>query len=261
MKEPSKDTLILNTLLETKMVKTNRQLIRTPFTSYHENDSLLLQFILSEFLLACREIREIQARFNELQKHPPDQPREAILKKLLLCLEHLSGASHDTMRLFSWGQEGGILYKLDSYTALFCKRTAPEGTLEQSLHHSINQYLLLSMQLHDTLYRARTQIVNGKELLEEFRYLKENMIAHSEKCSALLSKAIECFSEDENVLFFLLRHKQEFDEFFNEAYVEQLLKKISRGALADLEKNLLDKYRSRGFIQLLPIIAEKFANL
>ncbi|MEM1282251.1 MAG: hypothetical protein AAGG81_01715 [Chlamydiota bacterium] len=247
-------------------MRSSHQRKRTPVTSYHENDSLLLQFILSEFLLVYREVKNLGRHFEELEsftaKKRPKQQRQEALFQLISSLETLSGASHDTMRLFSWGQEDGILHKFNSYAALFSRRSAPEGKNEQYFYRAINQSLLISIQLHDlALTIAELPSSKWKELIEEIGQLEGKIVSNTEKFSKLLFKIIQRFSNDENVIFFLLRHSKEFDELFCPGHVKRLLTKVSQGSLADLEKSLIKKYCKRGFTQLEPIIIEKFESL
>ncbi len=247
-------------------MKTSRPCRHAPVSSYHQSDSLLLQFILSEFLLVYKEVKTLHGHYEELetaiQKRRPVQKRQEIFNQFIINLETLSGASHDTMRLFSWGQEDGLLHKFNSYAALFSRRSAPEGKTEQSFYRAVNQCLLISIQLHDlalTVYELPPS--KWKNFLQELEQLEGKIISNAEKFSKLLSKMIQHLSDDENVIFFVLRHSTEFDELFHARYTKRLLTKVSQGSLGDLEKNLIKKYSKRGFPLLLPIITEKFEYL
>ena len=72
---------------------------------------------------------------------------------------------------------------------------------------------------------------------------------------------METFKEDENVLFFILRHKTQLEEAFGEKFVELLFKKMHRDGSAGIEKLLLKQYSKRGFDTLLPVIKAKMAQL
>lgn len=247
-------------------MKTSRQYRHTPVTSFHENDSLLLQFILSEFLLVYKEIKALDSYYEELKasilKRRPLQQRQDFFKQLITSLETLSGASHDTMRLFSWGQEDGVLHKFNSYAALFYRRSAPEGKTEQFFYRAVNQCLLLSIQLHDLAFTVNELPPSKwKDYLDEIEQLEGKIVSNAEKFAKLLSKMVNRFSDDENVIFFVLRHSRDFDELFHVGYTKNLLRKVGSTSLAELEKSLIKKYRKRGFTQLQPIITEKFATL
>jgi hypothetical protein len=247
-------------------VKSTQHSKHIPVGTYHENDSLLLQFILSEFLLVYQEISSLHSHFEGFQtaisKRRPKEQRQDFLDQLIASVELLSGASHDTMRLFSWGQEGGLLHKLNSYSALFSRRSAPNGKLEQTLYRHINQCLLISIQFHDLLLTVNEfPSSQWKNYIEELEALESKIISNGEKFSKLLPKIIQRFSEDENVIFFVLRHCKEFDQLFHEGFVKKILSKLDHGTLNDVEKYLVKQYRKRGFTQLLSVISEKFENL
>jgi hypothetical protein len=69
------------------------------------------------------------------------------------------------------------------------------------------------------------------------------------------------FHQDENVTFFLLRHREQFDKIFGQDFTKKFFKKMYAGGLPEAGKMMTQKYSERGFENLLPVIATKISEL
>lgn len=231
--------------------------------AFHQNDSLLLQFILSEYLLAQNQVIDLQNAFLKFQqlltKSSPLSTKKHELKQLIATTELLSGSSFDTMRLFSWGHESSLLYKLNGYCALFSHQYESKSQTEQTLYRYVNQQWLTCIQLHDTLHTFLDDSPkNWKIYMEEIGVFVDKIYKLGDRFKKLLPKVISPYAKDENVLFFIVRHHSDFDKLFGLGYTKSLLKKVSLKPIEELKKMISRRYNNRGFTQILPIISEKF---
>lgn len=227
---------------------------------YHQNDFLLLQFILSEYLISFNEIKHMHFLFMnfsfliETQSHKKKIINE--FNNIKLSIEKLSGASHHQMRLFAW-HESGLLNKLNHYCALFAKHF--DLLPAQKIYKYVNKSLLSCIELHELIFELQNK--NLENILQNFDYLKsieKKIYTRMFRVSRHLPEIVKRFSSNENVLFFLLRHKDDFEKLIDESFILNLMTVNYTNGLDDVKQLLLKNYSERGFHQLLPIIVEKF---
>jgi hypothetical protein len=110
----------------------------------------------------------------------------------------------------------------------------------------------------------------------QFHQLLSKLAApHAFKASALKTKylknlpeiflALEPFiegcKENENLIFYLLKHKEEIDECIHSGYLHSLLLKVHPSGLSELCEKLCDNYHHRGFYFLIPEIKLLMAQI
>lgn len=232
----------------------------------NHNDALLLQFILHEFMASHREIKNLKIlchTFNrQLEKRSSKKSRVKTLQDIEASVRNLTGACYNSMPPLYWNQEHSLLHKLNDYAAFFYHNSTLEGTKPQRLYQTISQVLLTSAQLHETLLSFDE--ISTKDWIDMMPLLFshiDKLMFHSHRVAKMLPNIIKEYGGDENVIFFLLRHSQELDAALSEGFVRKILEKIYPKGLAEAKKLLTNKYQSRGFSQLLPIISSKIDNL
>ncbi len=62
-----------------------------------------------------------------------------------------------------------------------------------------------------------------------------------------LEPLIKACKDNENLMFFLLKNRQEIDAVMQRGYLVGLLKKIHRGSMESLGEKMCDQYHQRGF--------------
>ncbi|MEC7839728.1 MAG: hypothetical protein VX777_06785 [Chlamydiota bacterium] len=231
-------------------------------TSYHQNDSLLLQFVLSEFLLTYQETINLHTKYKELSTAYAEKKSKSekitTLRQLIKITEKLTGASHNYMRIFSFHQDGGLLNKLNHYCSLF-NRQSPNSLKEaHSIYSCVNASWLGCIQLHDcVLALEELPLSRWKEPLEEISVLERKIFWEMSQIPKLLPKLIGEYSNNENVIFFIVRHHHDFEKLISESFVKNLLNDLYDDGVNEAKSFLLRRYRRRGFEQLIPIISDK----
>lgn len=224
--------------------------------SYHHNDSLLFQFILAEFLAIHTEI----APLRKLTA-PPRSTMQC--EAILIPVTKLTGASYDTMRLFVWNQETGILSKFKNYCALYAQNFVaeqPASKRVQLLHQNANQAWLYCIHCLDLLHTLKDKGINAKTG-ESLCKACDKLLNCLSRITKALVPLLDAFSSDENVLFFILRHRSEVDAIYGEGFTAQTLSKMDPEGLAGIEKMLTHRFVKRGFNHLLPSIKTHIAQL
>lgn len=211
----------------------------THLNSFHQSNSLLFQFILNDFLIALRAVK------GASEQSPLDY------KSIVEAMTQLSGSTQHYMRLFSWNFDLGILAKLRSYSAFISDSMSNEDPDLTAIHRCADQAWFQSVEC---LTKARSEDPTlNLDLVK--------LSARMHRFGDLLGKAALQFSDDENVVYFFLRHYKEFDELILKGFVCKLLNKMYPHGIAEAEKFLLKRYSVRGFNNLLANISAKIAEL
>lgn len=190
--------------------------------SYHSSSSLLLQFILYEYF-TVHKLLKLNRSFKK-------------------AIHNLAGSTLASMRFFSWTLDDSPIAKIKNYCAqLHHHRDVPKIERESVRKHSFELWELG---------------LEGSELIEKKKSPKD-LFTKIEKEASLLGKGlmrlIKNFSSDENVLYFILRHKELFDDTFGKGSTQKLIKK---------NKNIIiENYKKRQFDSLIPTIYEKLSRL
>lgn len=224
--------------------------------SYHHHSHLLMQFVLSELLLAYAEIQKIE----QLMTIAP-QYDSAMLAQLTSKIVKLSGSAQGYLRLFAW-TEDGILAKIKNYCTFLYQEGGLHNQDHVDMHREADNAWLYSLQAFDTVQLIARQLPEGAiwdpTLLSQL-VLKINRSIL--RFSRLTTKAIMQFHRNENVLFFILRHHTQFDELYGAHSVKKLLQKMFTNSLEEARHFLSKKYIDRGFGNLESLIKEKIAEL
>lgn len=206
--------------------------------AYHYDPSLLFQFILSETLATLRFTKKLL----------DSEPEEAAG-----ALRNLVGTLNDPYRLFSWAPENGTLAKLKAYCSYFAHSAEPYDNVLIPLVHTAEQSWLLSMVcLDDLRHFERTK--QGGDTPAKLRKSIKELAAALNRLAKLIAKLIEQFWNDENVIYFILRHRDEFDEVFGDKFVKTLLKKMYLGGMWGAASFLSKRFSKRGFDHLISAI-------
>lgn len=206
--------------------------------AYHYDPSLLFQFILSETLATLRFTKKLlDAEADEVAEP----------------LRNLVGTLNDPYRLFSWAPENGTLAKLKAYCSYFAHSAEPYDNVLIPLVHTAEQSWLLSLVcLDDLRHYERTK--GSGETAEKLKKSIKELALSLNRLAKQIAKLIEQFWNDENVIYFILRHRSEFDEVFGDKFVKGLLKKMYLGGVWGAASFLSKRFTKRGFEHLIATV-------
>ncbi|MCE5318578.1 MAG: hypothetical protein LLG04_14600 [Parachlamydia sp.] len=246
--------LVTNPIREIDVTVRQRSL-HPHLNSYHHNESLLFQFILSEFLA-------IHAELAPLRKLTTPPRSTAQCDAILTPVVKLAGASFDTMRLFVWNQETGLLSKFKNYCGLYAQHRSeqPANKHVQVLHQNANQAWLYCMHCLDLLHTLKDKGINAKTG-ESLCKTNAKLLNCLNRIMKALVPLLGDFTGDENVLFFIVRHSSALDAIFGERFTALTLSTMDPKGLAGVENLLTGQYTKRGFDHLLPLIKTQISLL
>jgi hypothetical protein len=228
------------------------------FNAYHQSNSLLFQFILSEFLIAYREIQALDSLCK--REHPMAlnatvlRKEQEIFHTMETILAKLVGSTREYMRLFSWNFIDGVVSKLKNYCALFSQNADTDEKEPLAMQHYADKAWLYCLQGMDAL----RDTPNAHPAL---CHSLEKGLGAMHRLARLIARVIPQFRDDENVVFFVLRHKDKFDKVYGTKFVTKLFCRMYPKGLKEVQYFLSQKYAGRGFENLMPIIHKKISEL
>lgn len=209
-----------------------RRPILPVFNTYFASDSLLFQFVLHEFLRTLGEVYKLECVVSD-----EDTP-EAIHGKLTDYLLKLAGTEQEYVRIFTWIYDAGVLTKLKNSVDLLSQKATVEDSEMRSLHLVVHKAWLECLHSID-LYRNQELKALKPQVLKAMKLIR--------KIPAALKKVLARYDEDENVIYYLIRHKNQFDHIIGPDFLKDVLNK-------DSISFLIERYRMRGFDKLIPEI-------
>lgn len=248
-----------------------KRLTASPF---FQSKSLLFQFILSDFLRAFREVASFKKIHEELQSDDSSTSLDDAIEPFLEATRRLTGSTQEDLRLFSWSLDAGVLTKLKNNCTTLCDTIASEDKDLILLERYANRSWLLTLECVDIL-RETQQLPSdlriddpvdsetSNELQGPTLLCKtlEKLILQMHRLARLIARLFVQFRNDENVIFFLVRHHEAFDELYGEHFVFKLIAKMYASGMDGAEDFLVSNYAKRGFEELLPFIRGKIQTI
>lgn len=220
--------------------------VKISSTPYSQERHLLFQFILTELMITCDKVRQM----NQFSKEKNEEGKEKIIGNLT----ELVGPAQGQMRLFSWPQDGSLA-KLKHYCALLCQACDVHDVQFIQLHEEAHQAWRLSVQLFDLL-KPSLPVFKAKKNPSATTILRR-LSRSIEKLGKKVVRIIQDFRHDENVIYFMLRHHQQLDSLYGENFVARLFKKFFPQKNKGVGEFLIQRYTERGFSHLIPVIQEE----
>lgn len=231
---------------------------------YHQNNGLLFQFVLEEFLAVIPAVSAIGTAYQRLEaalvRRRPNQEVERLAGQILDSIASLTGSALVSNHSYPWTPSKGSLGKLKHYIHLFAAPVPEVEELTDSLKGAVSNAYHAAMQARDVLWQLGQRPMVLREASELFRLLN-NLIEASRRIEELVPSLLIHFRDDENVVYFLIRRAEAFDDLHEELYVCNLLSKMYDGGLDEAAEFIRDRYRERGFTRLTTQIDEKIDAL
>ena len=206
-----------------------------PLGHIHQNDALLFQFILHEFLATFSLLSELS------QSHAFDKLiGDTCLFQMQYPLSH---------------RVPGSLVKLQHYLFLlgshFYEKQSDHESTVRALLSSVEKALLLAMDYQK--FRKKEENAFEKTLTQFKKLIRS--------CRNPLLTMISIYHQNENVLYFLLRRQKDFNLFFGKITLKQTLDSLFKGGMEEAGRWLVKRYQQRKFDHLVPSIQAQLLHL
>ncbi len=219
------------------------------FNPYFQDNTLLIQFIIAEFIATYHVFNRIT--FVEKQFLQSNETWKNCKPLLLHCFSQLLGpySNPDWLGGSMWTK--GHITKIKNYCLLLSKNMESNHSEEVILKDNIHQ-MWLSALLHVELLIEIQDSVSRQKVMEAHQKIRR-ALNHLQKRLNSMAKQIlrvtSTFSDNENVVFFLIRKKEQLVEIYGENYMEKILKFSTKKTGSF--RYLMKKYVNRGFGHLL----------
>lgn len=214
------------------------------FSSYCNDNSLLIQFMIVEFANSF----QLSAKLNLLIMKDPDSTTLEELKQVFSQLIHFNNEfSHWTK---------GTLAKLKDYCECFSRNCSKKDPLK--LHMSAHKALLDALHIQEIL--VHSEHIEAKHLFADLSFKKflKSFVGHFNKIIRYFPTVLKPFLNNENVILCLLRTQQSLIESHGSDFIDKRFKWPEK--TEKMIQFLLNHYEKRGFDALLPSIRQMQAT-
>lgn len=220
------------------MLKTNHA--DQHFSAYYEDNAILIQLLIVELISTY----EILSQIEKVLKKTTPQNIGKYLPDLLHKFKELVGPAgkHDWVGIPSWNS--GALTKLKLYSCQFFKNKSLEKNNGIQLYNSVHLKWLIALKNLDFIQKA---ILKNECNFTKLQRLLNTLLARKQIITNQMLRTLAAFSNNENVIFFLLRKKAALNKIFGPKFL----------AVDSANKEriivLTNKYIERGFQHHLPL--------
>jgi hypothetical protein len=201
----------------------------TRFAFYHQNEALLYQFLLHEGLKAHQLLRK--------------KPKLELLQKVIGSLELVSD---------KWHAPAGHLPRLIHYCSLLSVHfNDPSSELCKDLEAILCRACLTAKECY-TAFK-----LEKKEQSQLYANLRRDIQAFMK----ILFSKIHAFRENASVLYFLLRHQEQFDALYREPIIMKTFNFFFPEGTKQAQLFLCEKFSKKGFHHLIPFIEQKLQKI
>lgn len=199
---------------------------------------VLVQFLLDAFLSSSSAIRRVQELIPELvQPTAPTLPRKKGLSadhKVSEQINLLLTPTDNQLLEHPWTPLAGSLSKLRAYTALFAILWKSSEPIQK---------------LNEEVEKAWRAAAIAPKPISHLDLIK---LSHSlKRVERRVLPLLDVFLHDANLIYFLLRHYQRFDDCYGRGFTRRLFKKWHPQGTAGIRLFLVKSYKERGFHHLI----------
>lgn len=220
------------------------------------SDSLLFQFILSEFLTAHQAIHELPRLYDAFAGGIREERGDLGLP-LLNALGELAGAMPEEAFDAPWTRRHGTLAHLKHYCLSYA---APAGHELQSI---ARQVFYAALNARDLLWSLQAPLDEERYALDLacLSGLVSRLVSEIDAFSEQLKSHLLRYGRDENVIYYLLQQSEPLLKIYSAEFLCNLLKEMFADGTSDARSFLQDRYHERGFDHLLPSIDELLSKI
>lgn len=234
------------------------------FAHHRANNSLLIQFLLHELLEASAITNEYQQMIHSITLTPHQKytkkGREN-LEKAYGLITLLAGRTYQSMRIFSWNMNEGIIAKLRQYSTFFGNNLNPQDSDAIQLDRHAERAWVNCLECLDLtreqLHLPTKEAANLKTLLK----YSDKLGVRIQKLAQVISHILPQFRDDESVLYYLLNHQEELAALWGPRFLSKLFNKLFPDGIEEADQFLSSRYGKRHFSRHTLDLTNKLSKL
>lgn len=224
------------------------------FSHFFEDNSLLVQFILAEFVHVHQATHQIKSLL-ELQKDSAADPA-ALHQSLNLIFSQLVGSHPRQAHSSNWSR--GSLSRFKEYCEHLSNNSAQGKREHIHLHMSAHHVWLMAVhtiELVNTLFAKSYEKKGEKDILVvQLKRTCHSLQIRFKQVIRHLPKVIASYWNNENVILCLLRRKTQLAEIYGSDFLGSHFKWPAQ--TNELTEILSQRYKDRGFESILTLIEQ-----
>lgn len=246
-------------LKETRLETVQKEIQRSNhFKAYYEDQSLLVQFVLTEFVNAhhlTTQMQPLMDHYCESETHS-----ELTLSQLNRLGGQLVGcfSNHKQFSFSRWSQ--GSLSKLKEYSEKLSIQTQNQNVQFTNLQMITRQAWINgvhNLELLTSLQEFFPKTERHLVLRAKFKKAFKNLTSSFSRIARQIPLIVRQYWQNENVVLCLLRHHAPLMTIYGNTH---LYKKFKWPSKITLKEHLDRRYLERGFVTLIPIINQIFTR-
>lgn len=225
------------------------------FKAYYEDNALLIQLILAEFVQAYRLTSQVkilvQEGIDSIQTSTfPFSTLFQVLGKLIGCL-----SQQERLSFSFWTK--GALTKLKFYCEQLSRNSSYQNQKQVRLHLTVHQAWLTAVHNLELLHALQPTYRQAQKSTFFFLSFKRSFHTLQKRFNQIiryLPRIVSPYWNNENVLFYLLCKRNDLSEIYGPDYLHKQFKcPIKPNEVMPL---LVSRYQIRGFDTLVPSIQQ-----
>lgn len=226
------------------------------FSAYYEDNSILIQFMIVEFVHIYQNLFQVHTLIQE--QLDSNHLSVTLFPSLIQLLEQLVGSpSQQEKSSFSrWTK--GSLTKFKDYCEQFSRNSSHQNKQYVSLHMAAHQTWLVAvhnLELLNSLYmHASLKPIQQQMKTISFKRIFNHLHMRFNQVIKRFPRVITDYSNNENIILCLLRRKSQFVEIYGTDFLANRFKWSTK--LKELVQLATQRYQARGFEAILSMIQQ-----
>lgn len=217
---------------------------------HRANNSLLIQFLLHELLQASAVSSEYQKLVRSINLTPHlkyTKKGKEQLKSAYELITRLAGRTYQSMRIFSWNLNEGVVAKLRQYSTFFGNNLDPQDADAIQLDRHAERAWVNCLECLDLtreqLFLPPREPANVKSLIN----YSDKLCVRIQKLTQVVSHILPQFRDDETVLYYLINHQDALATLWGPKFLPKLFKNLFPQGKAEAESFIMARYEKRHF--------------
>lgn len=219
------------------------------FNAYYHDNAILIQFIVSELVIAAPLIEKLKFLTDKCLKSKIKL--NSTLDSLFHSLNTLVGtlSDHDKLAFSFWTK--GPLTRLKEYSEQYYRNESKQNTKTKTLHLHVYTTWLCALNILEQLNALKIDPQQTKTTLATIKQAFDSLYNCLNDIVKLMPRIFSDYTTNEQVLFFLLRKKEQLTDIYGATFVNKLLKAKKK---TDLLSLLMQSFKEKGFENILSLI-------
>ena len=220
------------------------------FKAYYQDNFLLIQFIVVEFIQTyqlAHEVKQISYQFLTIP-YQSTQILENLSQKVSELIGNLSPQEHFSFS--PWIKSP--LVQLKEHSEQFSRNTLNKHKSHVSFYLTVHQLWLATIHLAELIRYLQESLKDPQEKTPYLFLIKRTFQTFNTRFNQmirLLPRLIRAYTDNENVIYSLLRQRTQLEAIYGQPFISKLLKKPL--AAEKLLQLLLMRYQARGYDKFL----------